>query len=40
MTKQRILTFSESTFPGSGNLGGAIITDVYRSWDNLKNTLS
>jgi alpha-glucosidase (family GH31 glycosyl hydrolase) len=37
---KRILVLSESTFPGSGNLGGALITDVYRSWDNLKNTLS
>jgi alpha-glucosidase (family GH31 glycosyl hydrolase) len=40
MTDQRIFIFSESTFAGSGNLGGAIITDVYRSWDNLRNTIS
>jgi alpha-glucosidase (family GH31 glycosyl hydrolase) len=37
---KRVLLLSESTFPGSGNLGGALITDVYRSWDNLKTTLS
>lgn len=40
LTNKRAFVFSESTFPGSGNLGGAIITDMYRSWDNLKNSLS
>lgn len=34
------LIFTESTYPGSGAYGAALITDQLRTWDNLKNTIS
>jgi len=36
----RPLVFSESTWAGSGAFGAAVITDLARTWDNLKTTIS
>lgn len=40
LTNKRAFVFSESTFPGSGNLGGALLTNLNRTWANLRNTVS
>lgn len=32
--------FTDSSFPGSGAYGVALITDQMRTWDNLRNTIS
>lgn len=37
---QKALLFTESTWPGSGAYGSALITDQFRTWANLKNTIS
>ena len=37
---KRALIYSESTFPGSGSLGGTWIGDMERSWESLKMVIA
>ena len=37
---KRALIYSESTFPGSGSFGAALVTDLYRSWSNLRTMIA
>ena len=39
MTK-RPLVLTEASWSGSGSNGAAIITDLYRTWDNLKDLIN
>lgn len=32
---RRSLTFTDTTWAGSGAFGAALITNVYRNWNNL-----
>jgi len=36
----RALVFSDSTWAGSGAFGGAVLTDIERTWDNLRYTIA
>lgn len=39
-TEQRTLVYTDSTWAGSGTVGAALVTNIYRSWENMRNTIA
>jgi alpha-glucosidase (family GH31 glycosyl hydrolase) len=37
---KRPIIYADSTWAGSGAYGAALITNVYRSWENLRNSIA